>query len=37
MVSQMLRFAGFTDIEFNPAKSVNCQVNRPGLIGDSVS
>lgn len=46
LLSQILPYGGFTDIEFNPEKSVNCQarscalavsLSRKGLLGDAVS
>ena len=31
LADQLINFAGFTDIEFNPAKSINCQAHSAAL------
>jgi hypothetical protein len=31
LASQLLRFAGFSDIEFNPKRSINCQARSAAL------
>jgi hypothetical protein len=45
LARQVLNFDGFTDIEFNPAKSINCQarsaaqyvsMNRRGILNDAL-